>query len=226
MPSYVCINEHHFITEINRKYRIAQILDINRITDTTLSNVLVFSDFDSEIEKYVESKFFKTKLHMLRSASQMGLIRARMFGARHATGNYLPSESRSVFSRALMKKQRGHEPTVLRLHGSTMLLIKHACLCFAELCSAKYSSFKTVDEISFNQCLCEQFEISNHDFELLLMKQNSLFTMKRVHHSVFTQTKNCYIARNQNAVTFLLFVCCAWALISMYFICSEGRRDF
>ena len=46
----------------------------------------MFLEIGPAVESFVESKYLKMKLHMLRSDSQLGLIRARMFGARHATG--------------------------------------------------------------------------------------------------------------------------------------------
>lgn len=44
------------------------------------------SEYAEKIEAFVQENYLKEKLHMLRSDKQLGLIKARMFGARHATG--------------------------------------------------------------------------------------------------------------------------------------------
>lgn len=50
------------------------------------NDVIVYLDFTKSFEISFGSKFLTAKLLFLKSTKQMGLIRARMFGARHATG--------------------------------------------------------------------------------------------------------------------------------------------
>nr|CAB3248261.1 polypeptide N-acetylgalactosaminyltransferase 1 [Phallusia mammillata] len=65
-----------------------------RTSPQYLKEVIIVDDGSDEeyahrIESFVEENYLKEKLHMLRSDKQLGLIKARMFGARHATGDVL-----------------------------------------------------------------------------------------------------------------------------------------
>ena len=70
---YIVCNDNKKFLFCKRKHIFYNVLELTRSLET--------------LEWYVKSKYLKMKLHTLRSNTQLGLIRARMFGARHASGN-------------------------------------------------------------------------------------------------------------------------------------------
>ena len=73
---------HYIVCNYNKKFLFCKRKHI-------FYNVLELTRSLETLEWYVKSKYLKMKLHTLRSNTQLGLIRARMFGARHASGNLI-----------------------------------------------------------------------------------------------------------------------------------------